>query len=568
MGIDLLSKFKNLFQMSPSIQEASQAFLIYYYYIFLSVLFILMIAFLVASARVIFREAKKISVKSWFIMLLIFNLALIIRFFILSHHPQVFYDEVTFIETAENYYKSGLNVQNYMGPYRNQFLVCSTGWPFLISMIFRITGVNIKAAYYLSAMLSVLTTVLVFWTGTLLFKNENAGIWSAFIFSVYPIFLRLSGSSAMGTSSIFFVFLTILAFILYFKTRSVPLLYFSFCSLAYTINIRQEAFVALLPLLILFFLLFHPDLKSEFKKLHVYVCFLMVLIFAIPPAVASLYGVSTGFYYFYESPQEMQNHIWHNIQYNLTYWIANRIQPISISLLALLGFFLFFKKDKRLSLFFAGWFVFLYVFYTINPSCDFSAIITLDSWRNAFHLMVPVLLFSGVGIVIVLNYFRENYPEMRLTVLILLVISILLIPVSSWDFIEKKTVFARENVFIRHFSRRLPENSRIIVYCGLKRNLWESYMSLFRYTSAVPGRYYEISPSRKFSERRLFRDLERWNKMEGRPVFLYLSHIDNGDIKKRAGWYFDTFKLRMIGGFGVRRYRKSFAIYEITGIKN
>ncbi len=553
--------------MGPSTQETLKTFLINYYYIFLSILFILLAAFLAASARDILREAKKISAKSWFILLLIFNLALIIRFFILSHHPQVFYDEVTFIETAENYYRNGLNVQNHMGNYRNQFLICSTGWPFLVSMIFRITGVNIMAAYYLSAMLSVLTTVLVFWTGTLMFKNENAGLWSAFIFCVYPVFLRLSTSSAMGTSSIFFVFLTLLAFILYFRTRSIPLLYFSFCSLAYTINIRQEAFIAILPLLILFFLLFHPDLKSEFKKPHIYICFLIAVIFAIPPASASYYGVSTGFYYFYESPEAMQRHIWHNVQYNLTYWIANKIQPISISLLALLGFFMFFKKDRRLSFFFMGWFVLLYIFYTINPSCDFSALITLDSWRNAFHLLVPVLLFAGVGIVVVLNYFRQNYPGMRLIIFVLIVISIIMIPISSREFIEKKTVYARENLFIRHFSGKLPDNSRIIVDTGLKRNLNESYMSLFRYTSVVPGRYYEIYPSRKFSERRLFRDLEKWSHKEKKTIFLYLAHIDNNDINNRIGWYFDTFNLRMIGGFGARRYRRSFIIYEITGIK-
>lgn len=563
---DTLTKIKNSIQLDETARVVVEYFLINYYYIFLTVGFILLMAFLALSARYILAEAKKISTCSWLIVLGLFVTAMAVRFFVLSHQPQVYYDEVTFIETAENYYANGLNMQNYFNTNRNRFLICSTGWPYLVSLAFRFTGVNIRAAFAMSALLSVLTVILVFWTGTLLFKNENAGLWSASIFSVYPVFLRLSTSSAMGTSSVFFVFLTLLCFILYFRNREFPLLYLSFCSLAYTVNIRQEAFLTLLPLLLLFFFLFHPDIKEELKKPHIYVCLLLVFVLSIPPALASLYGISTGFYYFYESPDKIQQHINHNLLYNFSYWIANRIQPLSITLLGLFSFLWFFPGDRKLCLYFAGWFAFLYVFYTINPSCDFSGLITLDSWRNVFHLLVPVIMYAGLGPVLILEYFRENYPRARTAVLILLILSVLLIPVRFSRFIDQKTLYARENIFIRHFSRQVPSNSRIILDGGIKSSLWPSYSSLYSYTSRIPGRHYEMETARPLSRRKLLLDYLRWHE-EKRPVFLYLTSVNTETLEREVSWYFETFKLRMVGGMGLKNYRSGYVLYEITGIK-
>ena len=563
----ILIKIKTVVQLNPQIAESVEDFLVHNYYLFLVILLFVSIASLVFSAKYIFREFKKISVKSWLIIILLFNLALIVRFFILQHHPQVFFDEVTFIETAENYFTGGLNLQNFLGPLRNRFLICTTGWPFLVSLGFRFTGINVKTAFYLSGLLSSLTVVFVFLTGTLMFKSEKAGLWSAFIFSLYPVFLRLSTSSAMGTSSIFFVFLTLTAFILYFKQRKVSLLYFSFSCLGWVSNIRQEAILTLLPLLLLFFLIFHPDKKKEFKNMHFYICLIMTLFFALPAALASFYGVSTGFYFFYETPQQMNTDILYNVKYNLLYWIANRIQPLSIVLMAIFSFIMFFRVDRKLCLYFAGWFGFLYVFYTMNPSCDFSAVRTLDSWRNVFHLLVPVILFAGIAPPLILEYFRENYKKLQPIAFILLIVMVLSIPIQFRKFIEFKTIYARENLFIKKFTHLLPKDSKIIVDGRMQPAVRESYMSMFSYTSPIPGEYYEVDPYTPLTMRKLLRDLNRWRNQEKKPVFIYFSNFNNGSLNTDYKWYFDTFKLKMITGFGSSEHNTSFALYEIVGIK-
>jgi hypothetical protein len=563
----LFDKLKMLIQFDTAQNAAIKNFLIYYYYVFLSALFISLAVSFALSFKSILAEAAKISRKSWFWALMAFNIALLLRFFFISHHPQIFYDEVTFIETAENYCKYGLNLQNYYGGIRNEFLICSTGWPFLISLIFKITGINIQAAFYLAAILSSLTTIIVFFAASLYFKDENAGLWSALIFAVYPVYLRISGSSAMETSSVFFIFLTLLIFAIYFRQKTISLLYCSFFCLAYTLNIRQEAFLTLFPLLVVFFLLFNPDLKNEFKRIHIYICFLLLAAFLIPPSLASIFGISTGFYYFYETTEMIHKHILHNIQYNLTYWISNKIQPLSVVLLALFGFAASYSKQKKLGLYFAGWFLLLYVFYTINPSCDFSSLITLDSWRSVSHLIVPLVLFAGYGLSVIMQYFGKNYKGMKPLVFILLVASIAVIPLQFNDFIQYKTLYARENIFIRHMSGQIPPSSRIIVDGGLQTNLWESYMSQFSYSAKAMGRHYEVDPSIPISSRKMFRDLDRWINKENRPVFLYLTTVDLSDVSNKYLWYFEHLELKLAGGYGLRRTKKSYMLYEITGVK-
>lgn len=567
MLTELLSKIKGIISLNPQVSRSIEDILIHHYYGVLVLLLLLTTAAFIFSFRDIFEAMKKISLRSWFLIILIFNLALILRFFVLDHSPQVFFDEVTFIETAENYHTGGLNMQNHHGPLRNKFLICTTGWPFLISLAFKVTGVKIQTAWYLSALLSSMTVLLVFLTGTLLFGNENAGLWSALIFSVYPVFLRLSTSAAMGTSSIFFIFLTLSVFILYFRQQKTPLLYFSFCCLAWTVNMRQEAILTLLPLLLLFFMLFHPDFKSEFRKPHIYICFPLCIIFALPAALASFYGVSTGFYFFYETPAQMNANINYNLTYNLTYWLANRIQPLSVLLMAVFSFFFLMKEKRKVCLYFAGWFFFLWFFYTLNPSCDFSAIRTLDSWRNAFHLLVPLVLFAGVTPVIILEYFNTHFKKLRNIAFVLLIIAIISIPVQFRKFIEYRTIYAQENIFIKNFTSKLPVNSKIIVDGKMTPGVRESYMSLFRYTSRIPGYHHYVDPFLPYSMRPLLRNLHRWRNVERRPVFLYLTNYNMGSVKSDYRWYFDTFQLSMIAGFGSPDHGSSYAVYEITGIR-
>lgn len=302
MLINLIHILRKFFNFSPDTYFAVEDFLIYKYYIFLSLLFILCSVFLVLCCRYLC-IFERVSYRGWLYLFLIFNASVILRFFITSHHPQVFFDEVTFIETAENYYRYGLNMQNSFGPHRNIFLICPTGWPFLISLVFHITGVEIKSAFSLSALLSSFTTLLVFGVCFLFFESEKAALWSSLLFSVHPLFIRLSGSSAMGTSSVFFILLAMMFFLIYFKYKKAELLILSFLLLAFTVNIRQEAFLTIMPLLLLFFFLFNPDVKREFKNVYFYVAVLLLAVFSFPAVLASLYGVGTGFYFFYEPPE-------------------------------------------------------------------------------------------------------------------------------------------------------------------------------------------------------------------------------------------------------------------------
>jgi hypothetical protein len=167
-----------------------------------------------------------------------------------------------------------------------------------------------------------------------------------------------------------------------------------------------------------------------------------------------------------------------------------------------------------------------------------------------------------------MQYFGKNYKGMKPLVFILLVASIAVIPLQFNDFIQYKTLYARENIFIRHMSGQIPPSSRIIVDGGLQTNLWESYMSQFSYSAKAMGRHYEVDPSIPISSRKMFRDLDRWINKENRPVFLYLTTVDLSDVSNKYLWYFEHLELKLAGGYGLRRTKKSYMLYEITGVKD
>lgn len=563
----MLDVIRENVQVRPDILRVIQDILIYQYYPMLGLLLTLILVSIFLSRKQLKQELSLLSARSLLVVFVIMLFSAIIRFFVLSHHPQVFFDEVTFIETADNFHTKALNLQNCYGPGRNEFLICTTGWPFLISLVFKLTGVNIRAAFFLSALLSTLTVFLVFWAGTLVFKREEAGLWSALIFSLYPVILRLSTSSAMGTSSMFFIFLTLISFIIYFRQRSNPLLYLSFSLLGYAINIRQEALLTILPLLLIFFFMNVPMRKKLFRNGHFHLCMLILILASVLPALVTFMGVSTGFYYFYEPPEMMSQHISHNLQNNLVYWIANRIQPLSVTIISILGLLVLYGKDRRLAIFMAFWFLSLQVFYSVNPSCDFSAIITLDSWRNSIHMLVPLILLSGAGMVAMTDFIMEKQKKLYYPVMILLLISVIFIPFRFWRFIEKKTIYARENLFIQSLPGSIPKDSVFVIDGGYPSHIFESFVPMFEYSSSFDGRYYHTTELNPVSMRRIVADYEKW-RAENRPVYLFLSFVRDDYLRAKLYPYFNTFETEPVRGFGSLQNGRGFMIYRITALKN
>jgi 4-amino-4-deoxy-L-arabinose transferase-like glycosyltransferase len=544
-------------------------FLSYYSYIILTTLFLCLIGAALLSRQSIKKLIAGTSPGSILWLLGIIATGAVIRFGVLRHHPQVFYDEAYMIETAQSYYHFALNMHYNDGPMPSLLFICPSGWPYLVSLAFRLTGMErIDTAFALSAFLTSVAPVFVFYLVSLLFQNQRAGLWSAAAFAVHPVICRFSTSSAMEPSSITFFALSIFLVVWYLRERDTILLYLAFFSLGYMSNIRQEAFMTLLPLLLLFFVLFHPDIRGELKRPHIYINLALLFVFILPAALSSLYGVSTSYYYFFEPPNLMRKHILHNLQFNVTYWISNRIHPLSITLAALVGWWMLLKKDRALALFFGGMFLFLQFFYSINPSCDFSSIYTLDSWRTAANQILILIILSGLALEMGLEYFRQHYPRLAPLVTALLIFTVLIVPFRYYSFMSEKTIWAGEYLYVKKFTSGLDPSSRIIVERA-PHLITNAYFSMFRYVSAVPAsRHTHMKPENPYSARKLLKDFHRWKYQEMRPVYVHFSGVNDEIMKEKLDWYDKTFVLVPVSGYGLAQFKTGFINYELTGFKD
>jgi len=473
-----------------------------------------------------------------------------------------------FIETAESFHRNGINLlaKQIIRPYN--FLVCTAGWPFLISLAFGLAGqVNVQLAYALSALLSSLSVLLVFYFVSIFFESHQSGLWAAGFFSMVPVFLRLSTSSAMGTSSVFFLFLTLTLMTIYHREEKPALLYLAFLSLSFTVNIRQEAFLVLAPLLLAFFFLFHKNPRREFGKPHIYIALILFVLFYIPAATVSIFGITTGYYYFYESSIHIRNHIISNLQSNVIFWVSNRIQPLFMTILALLGGWALWHKDRRAAWFMLGWFLFMQIFYSINPSCEFSSMRTLDSWRNSSHQNSALIILAGLAATYLVDYFRKNRPRAVPLVTGFLILALIFVPVRFHSFITFKSIWAREYVFLREQSRRMDPEALVVSDRGVRRP-WPHFFSHLQYAMAVPLKgYLDFDPEKPYSARPMIRDMHRWIYRERRPVYLHMSAVNDKNFGDRFQWYEDHLILEPVDGYSDGYALMGFMLYRVKGIK-
>lgn len=141
------------------------------------------------------------------------------------------------------------------------------GYPYLISLLYLFFGVNSLHAMQLSAFLGSLTIILIFYCSRILLKNEEAGLYSALIFTLIPLELYVASTSAVRTTSLFFIGLTMLFYLIALKKDDIKIWGLTAITLSYTIYVRQENIVLLVPMVLGLFL-FKYGYKDFLSKIN------------------------------------------------------------------------------------------------------------------------------------------------------------------------------------------------------------------------------------------------------------------------------------------------------------
>jgi len=143
------------------------------------------------------------------------------------------------------------------------------GYPYLISIFYKAFGVNSIFAPAISGFLSSFTIILIFLICYLLFKKEETGLWvglcAALIFSLIPLDVALDSTGTVRPTSLFFISLTTLFYLLALEKSSIKLWSLVAITFSYSIYIRQENSILLIPML-LGPLLFGIYKRIEFKN--------------------------------------------------------------------------------------------------------------------------------------------------------------------------------------------------------------------------------------------------------------------------------------------------------------
>lgn len=515
-----------------------------------------------------------IPARAWTRALLLFNVALSLRLFWAPHMPQVYLDEISFLNTSDNMARNDLNLLSTVNEVSGAiFHSCPAGWQFLISRAYKITGIHPEVAFTLAAVLSALSVLLLFLVLFEMTGRTGIGLWGALFLTVLPIHLRLAGSAALETPSLFFLLATLYAMLVWRATRARATLLLAASAFAWFANMRMENAFALGPLLLMYLVALWPREARTRKDLAVAMgCGLVAVGFSLPALLSDFYGVATRFYFFYQSQKVTEAQIASNWQGNLPYWFDNVFHPMMLTMLALIAVVGAMRRiHRRRDIFFwLLWTVALVIFYTMNPSCDFSLRHTLDSWRTALHPALGVIILAAIGTQMIVD--SAARPVIRHVATLTVALAAFLTPWLFRDFIFMRHSWMLQWDAMALMRPELPPDAFLLVYdhsTSLSPNSPGLAYQLALTTGTVP--HYFIFPetsdgAAKEPPPQIVGDVGRW-KVEKRKLFLY--HLDAGRIQDSHDLFKmqTLFAMRPVGGLSMRANHATFSLWRIDDAK-
>ena len=224
--------------------------------LFLEICFFLIIVAIGINIGVFKRVFKGISKKIWILLGAVFVVGMIITMFVVPREHRIFYDEniyqnigqnIAYLKSSgthpgEDYGESIINIwkrfigraamcnegRNEYGEYRCDRMEYNkepNGWPYILSVVFRLFGVHELAAFLTNNLVYGLSILTAFFIGYLLFKSSLAGIYAALIFALTPEFMMWSNTTAVEPSAALFPGLALLCALIYVRSRETKSLF-------------------------------------------------------------------------------------------------------------------------------------------------------------------------------------------------------------------------------------------------------------------------------------------------------------------------------------------------------
>jgi 4-amino-4-deoxy-L-arabinose transferase-like glycosyltransferase len=419
--------------------QLTRSFVMQFYPAILLLLLVFIVFFALLCLPALRIEIRRIKAKTWMALGMITLLGGLLRLFYAPHYPQVLYDEIMFLSLAKQILLKGMDAVLYISyPHSTGFIPGPIGWEVLLALAFKLFGTTDLVAFYLNTLISSLTVILLFYVAEFLCSSSRAALIAALAFAVLPAALRISGSAALEPATLFFTLLTLSALILNIRQGSFYTQNLALLLLLYAINVRQEGLVVLLPLFLSFYLLY-SRVKIPWGDPSFYMRVLLSIYFLLPYFLAIFFGLVTHFYIFTGNPATLAEQIKTNYLCNWQFFLNNKFQPAVLTLFALAGFL---SLKRKAGIWLSFWVLWTYVFYSANPSCDFTLRHTVDSWRISLFVTLPLLVLFGAGA----EWFiaRLKKPKAGYALYALMIIYMLALPVQYHNFITRQVFLTQE----------------------------------------------------------------------------------------------------------------------------
>ncbi len=252
-------------------------------------------AILDGRAQRFFRVFDK---KIWLGLAAILLVGFVLVVFVAPREHRIFYDEDIYVNIAQNIAMTkGQDVRNERGfadvissfgqRIIGQTGMCNdgkseygdyscmrleynkepNGWPYVLSIVYRMFGVSELGAFFTTNALFLLAILAVFFTGWLLFYDQRTALFSALIFMLTPQVLIWCNTVAVEPSSACMAAFAVLAALVYLRLRSAASLFLFIFILVFAMQFRPESgmIAAVSGLLIV---CLHPE---EFKNSRLWI---------------------------------------------------------------------------------------------------------------------------------------------------------------------------------------------------------------------------------------------------------------------------------------------------------
>ncbi len=203
------------------------------------------------------------------------------------------------------------------------------GWPYVLSIAYRIFGVNERVSFACANFMYLASILAVFGIGSMLFGSCTCGTYAALVFALTPQHLMWSNTAAAEPSAAFFPALALLCALLFVKTGSTWVLLLAAAMTAFASQFRPESgmICAVVGLTIVLMK------RSELKRGRLYAA-AGVLFVLLVPHFAHLYAVK-GMGWGSSGAKFAFSHFPENFRVNALFYLRNMRYPLIFTLLAL-----------------------------------------------------------------------------------------------------------------------------------------------------------------------------------------------------------------------------------------